>query len=146
MKHIRPSILSAVLTVIGFIAYSQQSTANIDQRPHKIVMQITDGDSLDQVTVVGQVGNVKKLLPNARIEVVCHSNGIDMLTRGKSFVSTQIAALKEKDVTFVACENSMRRKNVKPEELVPVAGTVPSALVEIIYKQEEGWSYIKGGH
>jgi intracellular sulfur oxidation DsrE/DsrF family protein len=29
--------------------------------------------------------------------------------------------------------------------LLPSAGTVPAAILEIVMKQEQGWSYIKAG-
>jgi intracellular sulfur oxidation DsrE/DsrF family protein len=31
------------------------------------------------------------------------------------------------------------------EELLKVAGTVPSGVAEVILKQESGWSYLKAG-
>lgn len=109
-------------------------------------MQVTEGDSLTQLAVIGQVRNIKKQLPDAQIEVVCHANSLDMLLKSGSKVASHIAALTTQNVRFAACENTMARKKATREDLVPGAETVPSGLVEIILKQEEGWSYIKGGH
>lgn len=39
----------------------------------------------------------------------------------------------------------MAKKNITKEELIENVGTVPSGIVEVIMKQEQGWSYIKGG-
>ena len=53
---------------------------------------------------------------------------------------------KAKGVIFAACNNTMRRRGVKPGDLVNEAQIVPSAMVELVLKQEEGWAYLKGGH
>lgn len=109
-------------------------------------MQVTEGDSLTQLAVIGQVRNIMKQLPDVQIEVVCHANSLDMLLKSDSKVASHIAELTSRNVRFVACENTMARKKATVEDLVPGVDTVPSGLVEIIFKQEEGWSYIKGGH
>ena len=109
-------------------------------------MQVTEGDSLTQLAVIGQVRNIRKQLPGAQIEVVCHANSLDMLLKSGSKVASHIAELTAQNVLFSACENTMARKKATHEDLVPGVETVPSGLVEIILKQEAGWSYIKGGH
>lgn len=114
--------------------------------PHRVIMQVTQADSLTQVAVISQVRNVKKQLPDAEIEVVCHANGLEMLTKTGSKVASSVFELSRMNVKFVACENTMARQHVTVDDLLPQVGTVASGLTEIILKQEEGWSYIKGGH
>ena len=46
---------------------------------------------------------------------------------------------------FAACENTMRKKKVTKEPLLPFVTTVDSGVAEVVRKQEEGWAYIKGG-
>ena len=113
---------------------------------HRVVIQVTEGDALTQLAVIGQVRNIKKQLRDVQIEVVCHANSLDMLLTSGSKVASHISGLTPHDVRFVACENTMARKKATVEDLLPGVETVPSGLVEIILKQEEGWSYIKGGH
>ena len=145
MKDIRQVLVFLIISAFITPVFSQ-SKKGIMKKTHKVVMQVTEGDSLTQLAVIGQVRNIKKELPDASIEVVCHANSLDMLLKRASKVSSHIAALSLQSVTFIACENSMARKRVSAEDLVPEVGTVPSGLVELILKQEEGWSYIKGGH
>lgn len=145
MRNIQPVL--SFLIISGFIApVFSQSNKGIMRTTHNVVMQVTEGDSLTQLAVIGQVRNIKKQLPDATIEVVCHANSLDMLLKRASKVSSHIADLSLQSVTFIACENTMTRKKVSVEDLLPEVETVPSGLVEIILKQEEGWSYIKGGH
>jgi intracellular sulfur oxidation DsrE/DsrF family protein len=46
-------------------------------------------------------------------------------------------------VGMVVCNNSMKRLKVDAKELTPEVEIVPSAMVELIKKQAQGWSYIK---
>jgi len=58
--------------------------------------------------------------------------------------------LRETMVEFVdaghqieACEESLRKLNIRPEGLPEFIGKVPNALPEIIRRQREGFHYIK---
>ena len=115
-------------------------------KKHKIVMQFSVGDSTEQASLVGQVGNIRSAWPNATVEVVCHSSGLDILTKAKSKVAASIKDLSSQGVIFAACNNTMRRRNIKKEDLLEQAVVVPSAMIELVSKQESGWSYLKGAH
>lgn len=125
---------------------AQKNDGVVDMKKHKIVMQFTDGDSLSQVTVLGQVKNIRTAWPNADIEVVCHGGGLDLLQTAKSKASSQIAEWSGKGVVFAACNNTMKRRNIKKEDLLTPVIVVPSAMIELTLKQETGWAYVKGGH
>ena len=109
-------------------------------------MQFSAGDSLEQVSIIGQVGNIRTAWPNAQIEVVCHGSGLDMLTTSKSKVARNVLDLSSKGVVFAACNNTMRKRNLKKEDMLPASMIVPSAMLELVSKQEEGWAYLKGAH
>lgn len=146
MKHVQSVFTVLMLVVFVASAFSQDLRKEGMKINHKVVMQVTEGDSLTQLAVIGQVRNIIKQLPDAQIEVVCHANSLDMLLSSASKVASHIAELTSRNVRFVACENTMARKKATVEDLVPDAETVPSGLVEIILKQEQGWCYVKGGH
>lgn len=134
-----------VFFALALVAFRILPTTDSNKQ-HPIVMQITQGDSLTQVTVMGQVKNIKKRLPEATIEVVCHGDALHMLMTSKSLVADQLGKLTSEQVRFLACENTMARKKIAKEDLLKEAETIPSALVHIVLRQEEGWSYVKGGH
>lgn len=117
------------------------------QKPakHKIVIQFNDPDSVSQMRSVLQVENVRKIWADAEIEVVCLGGGLDMLTTKNSKVSKQVADWTLKGITFAACNNTMNVRGIKKEDLLPQAVVVPAAVIELATKQEEGWSYFKGG-
>lgn len=140
-------LLTLILTIISTSAlYAQQTDGVVDLKKHKIVMQFSDSDSVSQASVVGQVKNIRTAWPNAQVEVVCHGPGLDLLIAAKSKAASQVAEWSGKGVVFAACNNTMKRRNVKKEDLLGSAQVVPSALIEITLKQEKDWAYVKGGH
>ena len=66
------------------------------------------------------------------------------MERARTDHAEAVAALIEKGVKFVACENTMRQKSIRKEDLLPGVGTVPSGAVEVVRKQQrDGFAYFK---
>lgn len=139
-------IIVAALCMIALQAQAQKNSEALDMKKHRLVMQFTDGDSLSQATVTAQVKNIRTAWPNAEIEVICHGPGLDLLMTSKSKASKALADWSAQGVVFAACNNTMKRRNIKKEDLLPTVQVVPSAMIELTLKQEEGWAYVKGGH
>ena len=130
---------------LSILATAQQSPEVIDLKEHKIVIQFADSDSLAQVRVTQQIGNVRRCWPNADIEIVCLAGGLDLLMTSKSKASEEVAGWTAKGVVFADCNNTMKNRNIKKEDLLSQAVVVPSAIVELATKQEQGWSYFRSG-
>jgi intracellular sulfur oxidation DsrE/DsrF family protein len=81
----------------------------------------------------------------AQIEVVAHNKGISMLLKEKTNIQPQLTELKAQGITFLACENTLRQQKLEKSQIVGESGFVPGGLIHIVERQEEGWSYIKGG-
>jgi intracellular sulfur oxidation DsrE/DsrF family protein len=116
-------------------------------RAHHVVFAVTSGDPIDWNMTVGNIRNlVAQLKPDVtEVEVVAYAQGLSMIKQG-SVVAADIAALQEKSgVKFVACQNAMRFQHVEAKDLLPGVGQVPAGIIEVVTKQEQGWSYIKGG-
>ncbi len=140
------NLFLSLLSLIAISVQAQQNSEALDLKKHKIVMQFTDGDSVSQATVTGQVKNIRTAWPNAEIEVVCHGSGLELLMTAKSKASKAVTDWSAQGVVFSACNNTMKRRNIKKEELLSSVQVVPSAMIELTLKQEEGWAYVKGGH
>ena len=112
---------------------------------HKIVFQLSSDDTLVHKGLMRQLNNVLNAAPDSKIEVVCHGPGINMLMQETTLVLDKIQLYKTKGVTFKVCENTLREKNISKDKIIAEAAFVPSALIEIVTRQEEGWSYIKAG-
>jgi len=75
-----------------------------------------------------------------------HGKALDFLVKDKTFFANEIAGLTKEGIVFSACENSMRRHNIQKADLLTDAFTVPSGVVEVILKQEQGWTYLKASN
>lgn len=124
---------------------STAQNQSVDKKKHKVVIQLTNGDTLVHKGLVKQLRNIQRAAPNTKIEVVCHNEGISFLHSAKSKQLAAITELKNTGVDFVACENTMRDRNISRADLVAECRTVPAGMVEIINKQEKGWAYVKAG-
>lgn len=113
---------------------------------HKIVFQLTSNDTLAHKALMKQLGNILTLSPTTKLEVVCHGPGLSMLVNQNSIVTEKISEFSEKGVDFMACQFSMKERKVAKEELHSNAKIVPGGILEIVQKQEQGWSYIKAGN
>jgi uncharacterized protein len=138
-------LLPIMFVFLSILARAQQSPEVIDLKKHKIVIQFADSDSLAQVRVTQQIGNVRRCWPNADIEIVCLAGGLDLLMTSKSKASEEVAGWTAEGVVFAACNNTMKNRNIKKEDLLSHAVVVPSAIVELATKQEQGWSYFRSG-
>ena len=117
------------------------------QKQHRVVFEITSADSADYRGVLRSVNNVLKDAPGTKIEIVCHGPAIFMLVKEKTALSDIMQELQSKQgVAFAACANSMRKNNLDKSQLVAVATIVPNGVMEVVSKQEDGWSYIRSGH
>jgi intracellular sulfur oxidation DsrE/DsrF family protein len=132
------------LVALSFLMFAQSKTPSAGT-VHKIVFQLSSDDTLVHKALVRQLNNVLNAAPNAKIEVVCHGPGINFLVSGKTVVLDKIQLLRTKGVAFEACENTLKEKNISKDKIIAEAGFVQSALIEIVTRQEEGWSYIKAG-
>jgi len=113
---------------------------------HRVVLELTSGDAQAWEGVLNNVENVQKALGRVSVEVVAHGDGLAMLTSSKNgAVRERMKQNADGGVVFAACENTMKRKNVKKEDLVPFAKPVDSGVAEVVRKQEAGWSYLRAG-
>ncbi|MCK6694781.1 MAG: DsrE family protein [Thermoanaerobaculia bacterium] len=139
----RYAYLLIALLFLPLFSLAQNQT--VDKKKHKVVIQLTSNDTLVHKALIKQIRNVQAAAPNTKIEVVCHNNGITFLQTAVSKQCPAIVECKQTGVDFVACENTMRERKIKREELTAACRTVPAGLVEIIDKQEKGWAYVKAG-
>src|ERR1043166_9012853 len=120
------------------LLFTAALSAQTENQKHRLVMQLSSND-----TIVWRflMSNLKSLQAGwnaqVQVEVVAFGPGVDLLTAAKSTQKEKLAEFAKKGVVFVACENSMRLKNITKTDLVPEAGTVPMGIGEIVLKQEQ---------
>ena len=86
--------------------------------------------------------------PTAKLTVVTHAEGIDMLMEGaKAANGTEyaplISALKARGVNFEICEITLKNRGLKKEQFIQEADFTPSGVVRLTKLQKQGYAYIK---
>ena len=138
MKYIL--LLLSALVIFNMNSFAQK-------KQHKIVFDMAGSDTADHSAVIRQVNNILKSAPQTKVEVVFHGKAVYALVKDKTTVQDKIDDLvNNKHVIIAACNNSLNRLNLKKEDLISSAIVVPVAMLELMDKQEKGWSYIKAGH
>lgn len=85
---------------------------------------------------------------SAKITVVTHAEGIDMLMEGaKAANGTEyaplVSALKSRGVKFEICEITLKNRNLKRDAFIQEADFTPSGVLRIAKLQHGGAAYIK---
>lgn len=143
----------APLLLVGLLGVGPSTIANADEPPPTVASEKSlkalihinfEGDPRQE----GGLRNIEAILAEVgddgcELLVVCHSGGIGLVVAGQSPFGARIEALQARGVRFVACRNTMRQKGIDPGQLLPAVGVVPSGAVEVIRKQQEGYSYFR---
>ncbi len=135
MKYFRQSAFILSLLFFSLTSHAQ----------HKIVWDMPIGDTAQQRVLYRQINNVLAVTPDTKIEVVFHGNAVYAMLKDTGYHKTQITDLYKKGVVFAVCNNALKMRNIETSRVIQEATIVPVAILEIVKKQEEGWSYIKAG-
>lgn len=79
-------------------------------------------------------------------EILANSQAVRQLTAegaARMELTERMAELARFGLRFAACRNAMRSLRIEPGELLPFVRTVPSGVVELVFRQEEGYAYIR---
>lgn len=113
---------------------------------YRAVFELTSDNPKQWTALLNNVENLRKALPGTAVEVVAHGPGLQLLMREHNAeVAARMEDLAKQGVVFAACQNTMKRMNVSPDQLSPFAQTVDSGVAEIVRKQQAGWAYLRSG-
>jgi len=133
---------AAALTLVAVLAAVSQTTST---PKHKVVFQMTDPEGDAWNSLIGHVTNLQAAFANdggSQVEVVFFGPGLNMLLKKNTAYEESLKKLVDSGVKLAACQNAMRHRNVKTEDLFPFASQVDSGVAELARKQEAGWAYI----
>lgn len=135
------------LLLILLFAVPMMGTLKAQDVPpkHRIVMQLASGDTLVHKGLMRQLRNMLEAAPTMQLEVVCHGPGMDLLMTDRSIVTDKVKQFSERGIVFLACENTIKERNLDRSKVLPEAGFVRAGIIHIVERQEQGWSYIKAG-
>lgn len=137
-------LLAALVTNVG---HAQNAKSPAASGKHRVVFEVTRAGEDQWKGVVNNIKNLREALGlnDTEVMVIAHSNGLGLLVQKDNKLAPQLKELADAGVVFAACENTMKKKNVTKDQLLPFATTVDSGVAETVRKEEAGWSYIKSG-
>jgi intracellular sulfur oxidation DsrE/DsrF family protein len=111
---------------------------------HKLVMQVSDADPAKWALALNNARNVQESVgaANVDLEIVAYGPGIGMLKQD-SVVASRLKEASDAGVKLMACQNTMRNQKLVAADMSPVVGYVPAGVTELMFKQAEGWAYIR---
>jgi uncharacterized protein len=137
MKHI---LLPIGLLLCAHLVVGQSTN-------YRVVFDLTSRDTVNQQSVVREIGLIKQASPDAQLEVVVYGQGLDLVVKDKSTQQPAVQKIiADNKASFKVCAMSMKRNNIGPDQILPGVVIVPDGIYEIVTKQHEGWGYIKVAH
>ncbi|MDH4288031.1 MAG: DsrE family protein [Aquincola sp.] len=111
----------------------------------RVVIQVSTPEQKLWNQAINYIENLRELYgpDKVEIELVALGHGIGVL-KLDSTQGPRVADAVKAGVHISACQVTMRRQKLKPEDMLPNIGYVPAGLGQIIKRQREGWSYISG--
>ena len=139
--------VTAGFLVLGVSAGEASHTADSPKK-HKAFFHLNEGDTKKAVAVLVNMQNFVDVVGWKNIEaleLVVHGPGlrpflaktIDPEVKGK------IETLLTGGLKMGACQITMKRQNIKLEELIEGLPPIPSGVVRVMELQEKGYAYIK---
>lgn len=109
-----------------------------------VVIQMSDNDAEKWGLALNNAKNFQKELGKDKIdvEIVAYGPGINMLKKDSTVGSRMDEAMMS-GVKITACQNTMKAQKLTEKDIYPSVGFVPSGVVEIMQKQQQGWAYIR---
>jgi intracellular sulfur oxidation DsrE/DsrF family protein len=133
----------AMLTVLSAVLLLPAAGVAADAK-HKVIFQVSDNDPAKWNLALNNVRNIQQDLgrDNVEIEVVAYGPGLNML-KLDSAVSGRVGDALGQGVKILACENTMSNNKVGKADMLPNIGYVKAGVVELMVKQQQGYSYIR---
>lgn len=137
------NLLGAILAISLSFASHAALAADAGKK-HHVVFHVTDSDPVKWNQVLNNAGNLQKNIgkDNIDIEVVANGPGLDMFKLETETGSRMSDAIKN-GISMMACGTTMKAMKVTEKDLFPGVIVVPGGVIEIMQKQEAGWTYLK---
>ncbi|MEK7206268.1 MAG: hypothetical protein AAB134_00085 [Pseudomonadota bacterium] len=118
----------------------------------KVLIHISDGQPLHLKNALDEVESLmrfyRKSNQHARVEVITNGDGLTLLLADRSPYPQRIHQMQSeyKDLTFVACQNTIDRFQRDlgfSVKLLPGVAITDSGVAQIMRRQHQGWAYLR---
>ena len=139
----RAFLVSASAALLA-LALPQLAGAQSATAKNRALFQVTDNDPARWTMILNNMQNLREGVAGepVEIELVAYGPGLLML-KSDSSVKQRIAEALKSGVKVNACQNTMNGMKLTAPDMLPEIGYVPSGVVEVMRKQQQGWAYIR---
>ena len=142
----KPHTFALVSIAAVLVAMAASAGAPKPPPATRVVFDVSAGEPERWAGVVTNVENVRATLgAQTQVEVVAYGKGIGLVLASDTQLAPRMSALASAGVSFVACENTLRKQGIDRKQLLPFVKTVDSGVAELIRRQQAGWAYLKPG-
>jgi hypothetical protein len=133
-------LLALLLLILGFSVAPMAHAAD----KQGVVIQVSDNDPAKWNLALNNARNIQNDLGKDKvdIEIVAYGPGINMLKKD-SEVGPRLDEATMGGVAVSACQNTMKAQKLSEKDIHASVAYVPAGVLEIMKKQQAGWSYIR---
>ena len=150
MKKLAYLFALALLAIAPAMAQTSETGAfhgaEATKSRYRAVYQLNTADTS---VISHALANIQNALNDPRLkgkldmELVVYGGANILYRKDKPQYEQQLQNLQKQGVILAMCENTMRMRKIKREELFPFISYVPTANGELIIRQEDGWAVIR---
>jgi intracellular sulfur oxidation DsrE/DsrF family protein len=137
--------IAILLVLAGSLSQSAWSgDKRASAKPMRVVIQVNEDDAKKWHGILANVRNIQRDVGpgNVAIAVVAIGPGLDMLM-ADSLAANDVQDAIAAGVEFIACENTMHARKIDRSDLLEGIGYAKAGYVEIVRRQQRGWSYLR---
>jgi hypothetical protein len=115
---------------------------------HKVVVEVNFEGHDQWEGVLHNIYNLKKALApdgGIHVEVVTLGKGVGILQTTDPDIVARLKALADDGDEIGICNNTCNAKHIEKKDLASYVVIVDSGVAEVVRREEQGWSYLKGG-
>jgi intracellular sulfur oxidation DsrE/DsrF family protein len=145
MKTLIAAALLALAVPLALQPQSSAQAAEPAKAPrYRLVFHVSENNPQQwQLTLNNAFAFQKNVgKDNAQIEIVAIGPGLNML-KAESKAADRITQALDRNIDVVACGETMQATHVTAADLIGGVRVVPGGLIEIVQRQQAGWSYIR---
>ncbi len=144
------ALIAAAMLAAAWLLMPGQSLAQTaqpaaaEQPKYRLVFHVSENNPQQWQLALNNAFAFQKNVgkDNVQIEIVAIGPGLNML-KAESKVADRIAQALDRSIDVVACGETMQSTHVTEADLIGGVRVVPGGLIEIVQRQQAGWTYIR---
>jgi intracellular sulfur oxidation DsrE/DsrF family protein len=120
------------------------SGAKATKSHYKVLYILNNGEDKRISATLRNINNAledPRLIGTLEVELIVFGDGVAVFKKDGKY-QKELITLTSKGVLLAQCENTLRERKIKKDELFEFIHFVPSGNGEVIIRQQQGWSVI----